>query len=254
MESMASWRKVLKADRWDEWEKLETDQRKGIPVPPPQKPCAADAVLIDLVSPEGLKLGQMPLVEAIRRRRSHRAFTPDPLTLEELSFLLWATQGVSRAIEGPGGKIVRTLRSVPSGGGRHPFETYLLANRVDGLKPGLYRYLPLEHKLYLLRAGADLADEVCAACRGQRFVKESAVTFIWTAIPYRTEWRYAMLSSKIIAQDSGHLCQNLYLASEAIGAGTCAIGAYDQAKIDPILGVDGEEEFTVYVAPVGKVE
>ena len=63
-----------------------------------------------------------------------------------------------------------------------------------------------------------------------------------------------MLSPKIIAQDSGHLCQNLYLASEAIGAGTCAIGAYDQAKIDPILGVDGEEEFTIYMAPVGKIK
>ncbi len=80
------------------------------------------------------------------------------------------------------------------------------------------------------------------------------MTFIWTVIPYRTEWRYSMLSPKIIAQDSGHLCQNLYLASEAIGAGTCAIGAYDQSKIDPILGVDGEEEFTIYMAPVGKIK
>jgi SagB-type dehydrogenase family enzyme len=85
-------------------------------------------------------------------------------------------------------------------------------------------------------------------------VEESAAVFIWTAVPYRTEWRYSALSAKIIAQDSGHLCQNLYLACEAIGAGTCAIGAYDQNRMDPILGVDGEEEFTVYVAPAGKVE
>jgi SagB-type dehydrogenase family enzyme len=167
--------------------------------------------------------------------------------------LLWATQGASRVVEGPGGRIVRTLRTAPSGGARHPFETYLLVNRVEGLDPGLYRYLPLDHKLVLLSTSADLTDRVHEASRRQ-FVKESAVTFIWTAIPYRTEWRYAMLSPKIIAQDSGHLCQNLYLASEAIGAGTCAIGAYDQAKIDPILGVDGEEEFTIYMAPVGRVE
>ncbi len=252
METIASQHEFLKSGPWDEWQKLATDQRQGIPVPPPQKPHADDAPLIDLVAPEDLTVGRLPLIEAIRRRRSHRAFTPEPLTLEELSFLLWATQGISRVIEG-GGRVVRTLRTVPSGGARHPFETYLLVNRVAGLEPGLYRYLPLEHKLVLLSAAADLVDKVHAASRDQ-FVKESAVTFIWTAIPYRTEWRYSMLSPKIIAQDSGHLCQNLYLASEAIGAGTCAIGAYDQAKIDPILGVDGEEEFTIYMAPVGKVK
>jgi SagB-type dehydrogenase family enzyme len=252
MEPTATQRAFLKAGPWDEWLKFETDQRRGIPAPPPQKSHAGDVPLIDLVAPEDFTVGQMPLIEAIRRRRSHRTFTPEPLTLEELSFLLWATQGISRIIEGSG-RIVRTLRTVPSGGARHPFETYLLVNRVEGLEPGLYRYLPVEHKLCLLSTAADLADRVHAASRDQ-FVKESAVTFIWTAIPYRTEWRYSMLSPKIIVQDSGHLCQNLYLASEAIGAGTCAIGAYDQAKIDPILGVDGEEEFTIYMAPVGKIK
>ncbi len=253
METIAPQREFLKSGPWDEWQKLATDQKQGVPVPLPEKSPAADAVLIDLVAPGDLTtLGHMSLVEAIRRRRSRRTFTPEPLTLQELSFLLWATQGVSRVVEA-NGRIVRTLRTVPSGGARHPFETYLLVNRVEGLGPGLYRYLPLEHKLVLLSTDADLADRVHAASRNQ-FVKESAVTFIWTVIPYRTEWRYSMLSPKIIAQDSGHLCQNLYLASEAIGAGTCAIGAYDQAKIDPVLGVDGEEEFTIYMAPVGKIK
>ncbi len=142
---------------------------------------------------------------------------------------------------------------MPSGGARHPFETYLFANRVEGLEPGLYRYLPLEHKLYLVDRRAGLVDEVNGATYGQ-YVPDSAVVFIWTVLPYRTEWRYTFLAPKIIAQDSGHLCQNLYLASEAIGAGTCAIGAYDQVKMDAVLGVDGEDEFTIYVAPVGKIE
>jgi SagB-type dehydrogenase family enzyme len=77
------------------------------------------------------------------------------------------------------------------------------------------------------------------------------VLFFWTAIPYRSEWRYAAASHKLIALDAGHLCQNLYLACEAIGAGTCAIGAYDQALCDELLGVDGVDELTVYAAPVG---
>jgi len=250
MESMETYRQFLKSDLWDAWTKLETDQRKQIPPPPPQKPCPQDATLIDLVAPEDLTVGRMPLIEAINRRRSRRRFTEQPLTLEELSFLLWATQGVREVLSD--GSFTR--RTVPSGGSRHPFETYLVVNRVSGVGPGLYRYLPLAHKLCFLYADAGLTDRVIDASRDQRFVGHCAVTFIWTAIPYRTEWRYSIISPKIIALDAGHLCQNLYLASEAIGAGTCAIGAYDQAKMDAILGVDGREEFTVYVAPVGKLE
>lgn len=259
IELMETYRKFLKSDLWEEWRKLETDQRKGVPSPPPQKPYPKDAKLIELVAPEDLTVGKMPLIEVIKRRRSHRKFTKEPLTLEELSFLLWATQGISKVTTRDISKDVRdalsmfTLRTVPSGGARHPFETYLLINRVSGLELGLYRYLPLEHKLYLLHTDTELTKKVHDACYKQ-YVKNSAITFIWTAIPYRTEWRYSILSPKIIAQDSGHLCQNLYLASEAIGAGTCAVGAYDQEKMDLVLGVDGKEEFAIYVAPVGKIK
>ena len=63
-----------------------------------------------------------------------------------------------------------------------------------------------------------------------------------------------MESHKMIALDAGHLCQNLYLACEAIGAGTCAIGAYQNDKMDAIVGVDGQDEFVIYIAPVGKKE
>jgi SagB-type dehydrogenase family enzyme len=249
MESMETYRRVLKSDRWKKWSQLETDQKKKIPPPPFQKPYPQDATLIDLVAPQDLTVGTMPLIEAIRRRKSRRKFTAEPLTLEELSFLLWATQGV-RQVTGDG---VATRRTVPSAGSRHPFETYLFVRRVDGLDPGLYRYLPLDHKLCFLYADAGLAKKVNDACRDQRFVGNSAVAFFWTAIPYRTEWRYSIISHKVIALDAGHVCQNLYLASEAIGGGTCAIGAYDQDKMDALLGVDGVEEFTVYVAPVGKI-
>ena len=71
-------------------------------------------------------------------------------------------------------------------------------------------------------------------------------------LKYTTEWRYANEAHKVIAQASGHVCQNLYLASEAIGAGTCAVAAYAQSEIDSLVGVDGQDEFVVYVAPVGK--
>jgi len=249
---MEECRSFLRSDLWEGWRDLETHQRQGVPPPPPQEPYSQDAKLIDLVAPEDLKVGSMPLIETIRGRQSRRSFTEDPLTMEELSFLLWATQGVRRVAGSESRPAI--YRTVPSGGARHPFETYLVVNRVTDLAPGLYRYLSIEHRLCLLRADAALAEKVSEACNGQAFVGRGAVVFIWTAIPYRTEWRYSIISPKIIALDAGHVCQDLYLASEAIGAGTCAVGAYNQAAMDALLGVDGREEFAIYVAPVGRVE
>jgi SagB-type dehydrogenase family enzyme len=142
------------------------------------------------------------------------------------------------------------LRTAPSAGARHPFETYLVVNRVEGLAPGLYRYLGLEHQLLCLQKG-DYAERVGTACNGQAFVGRGAVVFIWTALPYRTEWRYSVVAHRVIAMDAGHTCENLYLAAEAVGAGTCAIGAYDQALMDELVGVDGDDELVIYAAPVG---
>ena len=241
-------RDFLKANLWAEWEHTATAQKRGEPHPPLQKAYAQETLLVSLTPPEKMTAGRVELQELIGQRRSHRRFTDEPLSLEELSFLLWATQGV-RQVSADG---VKTFRTVPSAGARHPFETYLVVNRVEGLAAGLYRYLALDHKLCLLRSDPGLSEEVKAGC--EDFVAQGAVLFIWTALPYRTEWRYEQVAPKLIALDAGHVCQNLYLAAEAIGAGTCAIGYYNQAAMDSLVGVDGQEEFVIYAAPVGKVK
>jgi len=241
-----SHRQMIRADLWNDWGSLELDQKRGLPVPPLQKSYSPESTVFNLISPEEITIGSMPLLEAIRMRQSCRSYQPTPLSLEELSFLLWATQGVKMIMKDG----YATKRTVPSGGSRHPFETYLAVQRVEGLAPGLYRYLAIEHKLLLLIEDLEIGLKISDGCAD--FALESAVTFIWTAVPYRTEWRYGPLSPKLIAQDSGHVCQNLYLACEAIHAGTCAVGAYNQKKMDGLLGVDGVDEFTIYCAPVGK--
>jgi SagB-type dehydrogenase family enzyme len=225
-----------------------TDQNLGVAPPPVEKPCPGDAERVPLAAPdEFLDIARVDLFTAIGRRKSRRRFSEEPLALRELSFLLWATQGLrERAGRGV------TLRTVPSAGARHSFETYLYARRVDGLREGIYRYLPLEHELVFVKSEADLSARVTEACFGQSFAGRAAATFFWTTIPYRMEWRYGLAAHKVIAVDAGHVCQNLYLCCEAIGAGTCAIGAYDQEAVDALLGVDGEGEFAIYIAPVGK--
>ncbi len=249
MNEIEQGRRFLQAWRWEQARTFQTDQMKGVPHPPLQKPVAEGTPLVELVPPEQFSFAGPSVVEAIARRRSRRAYAPHPLRLEELSFLLWATQGVQRILRDG----VASLRTVPSAGARHPFETYLVVLRVEGLEVGIYRYLPLDHKLAFLGVREHLADRVVEACLGQKFVGEAAVVFAWAAIPYRTEWRYSVLSHKVIAIDAGHICQNLYLACEAIDAGTCGVAAYDQAKADALFGLDGQEEFVVYFAPVGKL-
>jgi SagB-type dehydrogenase family enzyme len=226
-----------------------TDQSRGGHPPPIAKPCPAGAKRIELVKPGQWKgIRRTDLEEAIRTRESVRRFSDAPLNLDELSFLLWATQGIREQI-GPG----TALRAVPSAGARHALETYLCVMNVTDLETGLYRYLPLEHGLARLAAIPDLSERVTTAALGQQFAGQAAVTFVWTTIPYRMEWRYGLAAHKVIALDAGHVCQNLYLACQAVGAGTCAIAAYDQEEMDQLLGVDGHDEFTVYLAPVGKV-
>lgn len=225
-----------------------TPQSRGMNPPPVQKPVPPDSRIIKLPNRETWSIPPCDLQAAIANRESHRSFTSESLTLDELAFLLWGTQGVRVFIHE-----AAVLRTVPSAGCRHPFETYLAVLRVEGLERGIYRYLPLDHSLEFVRTIDNLPGHLAAATHGQSFAGQAAVTFIWTTIPERTEWRYAEASYKVIALDAGHVCQNLYLACEAIGAGTCAIAAYDQVLSDAILGVDGNEEFTVYIAPVGKI-
>lgn len=230
-----------------------TDQSRGIKAPPIEKPYSPDSERVELINADWDKLFDITLSKAIKNRESRRNYNNEPLTLTQLSFLLWATQGIRMCA----GDIA--FRNVPSAGCRHALETYMAVFNVEKaksgekLKEGIYRYLPLTHELLFEFSENDLQEKMIKATFGQIFAGKSAVTFIWTAIPYRMEWRYGLDSHKVIAMDTGHVGQNMYLACEAIGAGTCAIGAYDQDYLDELLHLDGEDEFAIYLAPVGKI-
>ena len=228
-----------------------SDQAKKVPYPPLQKPVPVGSPpLIDLPDPEEAALQEMDLTEILKKRQSWRKFTQDPLSLVELSYLLFATQGLLAEI----GEGYASRRTVPSAGARHPFETYLAVNHVEGLEPGTYRYLPFSHQLLLLEETDRLPRLLTEANLGQKFVGDAPVTFTWSCIPYRAEWRYMDHAHKNMLLDAGHICQNLYLAVTALGLGTCAVGAYDQAAMDAIFELDGEDEYTAYLAPVGRIK
>lgn len=228
---------------------IETDQQKEVPQPPLEKPYDEDSEIIDLPEIDKSIIIKDDIFQCILDRKSHRVYLEEGITLEELSYLLMMTQRVK---EIRGNNYVG-LRPVPSAGGRHPYETYLVILNVDGLKRGIYRYLPLEHKLLFIKEEDNLDEKIVEGVNRQKFAGNAAVTFIWACIPYRTEWRYADRTYKIALLDAGHICQALYLACETIGLGTCAIASYDQKLIDDLIDVDGKDEFAVYISPVGRV-
>lgn len=231
-----------------------TDQQQKLPFPMPLKETkGTEKIVLPLDFEDAVQ--DRGLFSLLKERESCRAYGEEAVSLKELSFLLWATQGVRR-FAGRARQV--TFRNVPSAGSRHPFETYLFIRNAEGIKPGIYHYLPAGHELEIWEENPDYARELTEALNGQEFAGTAPVTFVWSVLPYRTEWRYGWQSHKYMLLDAGHVCENLYLACEAVGCGTCAIGSYNQELLDELLGFapgpSGEKdyEFAVYAAPVGK--
>lgn len=250
-------RHFLKSN-WHFVRDTQSDQSKGLPAPLQELPPESDDSVVALPQVEEAyrqALGEARLGGAaepgaaatlhslLKTRQSRRMFQVAVLSLAELSYLLWSCEGVRE------NKGKFSFRTTPSGGARHPLDVYVFARAIGGLKPGLYRYLPLEHSLVLEREGDDSPD-LDKALMGQ--LLNSACVVFWAAVPYRSEWRYGKAADKLVALDAGHSCQNLYLACEALGLGTCAIGKYEQTELDRYLGLDGEDMFAMYAAIVGK--
>lgn len=216
-------------------------------LPPLQVLPESGGLRLPLPAPDSFPALQIDLLEFIELRTSVRQYSLEPLTREELALLLWCTQGVKMVIPDKA-----TFRTVPSAGARHAFETYLLIQRVEGIAPGLYRYLALEHEVQLVEELADGGRKIHAACLNQACIGQSAVTFFWIAVAERMTSRYGQRGYRYLHLDAGHVCQNLYLSGEVIGCGTCAIGAYDDERLNAALGIDGVELFVVYAAALGR--
>ena len=194
--------------------------------------------------PEPISTGGKPLWEVISERRSVRRFSNEPLSMEDLSQLLWACQGVT------GTRGEYEFRASPSAGALYPVETYLVANDVEQLDPGVYHYSVLEHGLDQLRAG-DFREQVAGAALDQPMAARAPVVFIWTGIFPRTKWKYRQRAYRYVYLDAGHLVENLALAAVALDLGSCQIGALYDDEVNAIVGVDGVDESAIYMTVVG---
>ena len=228
--------------------KIKTDSHKRIKPPALQKYFSQNVTLIDLPFPDESVLKENNFFHILTNRRSCRKFSGEPISLNELSLLLWSTQGVQKIFE----NTMVSIRPVPSAGARHAYETYLFIRNVSGLATGVYRYLSLDHKLLPLYHHEGFDIMLKNALFEQDYVLDSAVVFAWNCIPYRSEWRYGEEAHKLMLIDLGHISQNFYLSAQAMDLGVCAITAYEQKALCRLTKVDGEEEYPVLLSCVGR--
>lgn len=197
------------------------------------------STMITLPSPE--TKNTFPLDDALQFRRSVRDFKDEPITLVEAGRLLWAAQGITSL----GG-----FRTAPSAGALYPLETYLVAGRVEGLEPGIYRYLPAKHGLVRTRSG-DYRVELAKASLGQLWMARAAAMVAISAVPARTARRYGERGRRYVYMEVGHAGQNVSLEAVALGLGTVVVGAFSDEEVKRVLGLpDGEEP--LYLMPVGR--
>ena len=227
----------------------QTDQARGIEAPPTEvrDPQGLTRYFLEPVEDFSSAVVRGDFLDVIEARRSQRRFTGEKLTFSQLSALLWATAGYREPIR-------KKMRHTPSAGNRQPIETYAIVMDSEEIPAGVYRYIPSEHALDLISDQAkDLRERSITAAHDQVFACTCGVNIVFAAVPYRTEWRYDFAAHRVILMDVGHMGQNVYLTATALGLGAVAIAAFDQELTDRLIGVDGQDQFAIYMCPVGVV-
>lgn len=187
----------------------------------------------------------MSVPEALRARRSVRRYSREPLSVQELSDLVFAAYGKTARLRG------FILRTAPSAGALYPVEVYLLVNSVEGVEPGVYHYCVKDHALELVRAGV-LGEDAIRAAWNQSMAGESGVTFFLSVVFERCARKYGERANRYVYMDAGHVSQNIYLQATSLGLGSVAMAAFDDAACNALVGLDGDRERIVYLHAVGK--
>jgi len=200
------------------------------------------------ILPPPMTDGEMSVEEALTTRRSRRNFQDKALSIEQVSQILWAAYGITSSR--PNAPNLRGgLRTTPSAGALYPLEIYVIIGNVEGLSPGVYRYISEEHKLVKVVNG-DVRNELAQAALGQRMVQEAPASVFYSGVFSRMTERYGERGIRYTYIELGHSAQNVYLQAEALGLGTVAIGAFNDDRVRQILNLPVEEE-PLYLMPIG---
>lgn len=191
--------------------------------------------------PKPRQKGGVSVEEAMLARRSIRSYSGEALTLEEISQLLWAAQGITNE---------RGFRTAPSAGALYPLELYLVAGKVEGLAPGVYAYRPTRHDLVLVAKG-DKREALSEAALGQGAVANGAVDIVFAGVYERTAKKYGERATRYVHIEVGHAAQNVFLQVVALDLGAAVIGAFHDEGVEDVVKMEQNED-ALYIMPVGR--
>ena len=225
------------------------DQIQGVPEPLTELQIPEGATVIKLPNPKSIKVPDVSIRQAIENWEPVAYFSRSSVTLKELSFLLWCTQGSRKT-----GSDQLQIRNTPSSGLRYPLETYFVAGEVDGLETGLYRYLPRSHSIVIERLGSDIPLTMGNTTMNFALITRAAVTFLWVGIPYRSVWALGNRGCRSVLIEAGHTCQALIMAAACIGCRVQPSDLFHDEMMIQLANLDPETQWPLYMAAVGKVE
>jgi SagB-type dehydrogenase family enzyme len=240
----------LKSDRrWDGLIAAVAEKVKEVTAALPES--HEGGTVIELPPPA--ESSDMSVEEALWSRRSVRNYEDIPVSLAEVSQLLWAAYGLTYPVEGAPPFLRGGLRTAPSAGARYPLEVYLVARNVEGLAPGVYWYKSETHELVTVH-GEDRWEEVKGAAFYQSHFETAAAAIVYSAVFERNTEIYAERGrERYVCMDLGHSAENVYLQAQVLSVGTCAVGAFGDLALKLAVGMTGAEE-PLYIMPLGKVE
>ena len=189
----------------------------------------------------------MTFEDALLKRRSIREYSTKPLTLSELSQLLFSAQGITGRIYGT------YLRTAPSAGGLYPFEIYIVANNINGLKKGIYHYSVKDHSMVLIKEG-DFRKEIMRSSLDQEMMRDAGVVFVLSAVFDRTRSKYGERGFRYVYMEAGHISQNIYLQATSLGLGSVVVGAFIDDSVNELIGLDGKKEAAIALHAVGSIK
>lgn len=195
-----------------------------------------------IILPQPDKTGETSIEEALLERRSVREYKDQALSLKDISQILWSVQGITAPDFGG--------RTAPSAGALYPLEVYLTVRTSEEIEPGVYKYLPDNHKLIMVLEG-DVGTLLARAALGQMFISEAPINLVFSAVFERTTRKYGERGIRYVHMEAGHAAQNVYLQCQSLGLGTVTVGAFDDKEVSRILKLS-EEETPLYIMPIGK--
>jgi SagB-type dehydrogenase family enzyme len=200
--------------------------------------CMANEDIYRLPQPAGEQ--EACLSRILQARRTTRSFAPRSLSQIQIARLLWAAQGVTS----PEG-----YRTAPSAGALYPLELHLVAGNIEGLPAGSYRYDPARHALAATIRG-DLRQRLAESALNQHWIAEAPAVLVISAIETRTTAKYGRRGIRYVHMEVGHASQNLLLQAVALGLAGAIAGAFDDARLQRLLQLPGEER-PLAILPVG---